>query len=336
VIAHRPINKSNNKLNNQMHIPVLLQEVLDGLAPRPGEFFIDGTLGAGGHTRAIIERITPGGTLLAVDRDPRAVRAFTQTNEAPNTVKVIVEASSYSQLPQLLTKHGLPQADGLLLDLGFSSEQVSGGALAGRGFSFGADEPLLMTYDDETPSVAQLLAELTASDLAAIIREYGEERYADKIAASIITQAREKGIATTGQLVEAIVAAVGTGYEHGRLHPATRTFQALRIYANGELRQLELLLEQLPALVRPGGRVAIISFHSLEDRIVKQYFKAFNLNRVRGGSSVGGRQKGAASAGELPNSTPASAGTKKPITASEDEMARNPRARSAKLRVLQL
>lgn len=319
-----------------MHIPVLLQEVLDGLAPRPGEFFIDGTLGAGGHTRAIIERITPGGTLLAVDRDPRAVRAFTQTNEAPNTVKVIVEASSYSQLPQLLIKHGLPQADGLLLDLGFSSEQVSGGALAGRGFSFGADEPLLMTYDDETPSVAQLLAELTASDLTAIIREYGEERYADKIAASIITQAREKGIATTSQLVAAITAAVPAGYEHGRLHPATRTFQALRIYANGELRQLELLLEQLPALVRPGGRVAIISFHSLEDRIVKQYFKAFNQSRVRGGNSVGGRQKGAASAGELPNSTPASAGTKKPITASEDEMARNPRARSAKLRVLQL
>ena len=317
-----------------MHIPVLLHEVLDGLAPCSGEFHIDGTLGAGGHTRAIVSKITPGGTLLAVDRDPRAVQAFNKSYEPPKTTRVIVEAASYAALPQLLAKHKLPKADGLLLDLGFSSEQISGGELAGRGFSFTADEPLLMTYDDATPSVAQLLAELSAADLASIIREYGEERYADKIAGSIAHHAREHGIATTFQLVRAIKDAVPSGYEQGRLHPATRTFQALRIYANGELRQLETLLEQLPAIVRTGGRVAIISFHSLEDRIVKNYFRDYN--RDRGGRSVGGAAIGGRpQAGELPNSTSA-AGTKKPITATEAEMADNPRSRSAKLRILEL
>ncbi len=318
------------------HIPVLLHEVLEGLNPRPGEFIIDGTLGGGGHAKEIISRINPGGTLLAVDRDPRAVAAFKQSYSAPKTVNVFTEAASYATLPKLLAKHSLPKADGLLLDLGFSSEQVSGGALAGRGFSFAADEPLLMTYDDETPSVAQLLAELSESDLAAIIREYGEERYAGEIAKSILQTAKKDGIATTGQLVSAIRAAVPANYEHGRLNPATRTFQALRIYANGELRQLELLLEELGMIIQKGGRVAIISFHSLEDRIVKQYFKQY---RVRDGGSVGGGSKmSRASAGELPNPIPASkvyTGSKV-ITATEDEVKANPRSRSAKLRIFTL
>jgi 16S rRNA (cytosine1402-N4)-methyltransferase len=200
-----------------------------------------------------------------------------------------------------------------------------------------------MTYDDATPSVAALLADLSAADLASIIRTYGEERYAAPIAQSIADHARRDGIATTGALVAAIKEAVPAGYEQGRLHPATRTFQALRIYANGELQHLETLLQHLPAIVRPGGRVAIISFHSLEDRIVKNYFREYGRsrkeqaieNRVRGGSSVGGgRANDPASAGELPNSTPAAAGIKKPITATEEEMAVNPRSRSAKLRLL--
>lgn len=316
-----------------MHIPVLLHEVLEVLSPQSGEFIIDGTLGGGGHTKEIINRINPGGTLLGVDRDPRAVAAFKQSFSGPETVTVITEAASYAKLPELLTKHGLPKADGLLLDLGFSSEQITGGALAGRGFSFTSDEPLLMTYDDETPSVAQLLAELSEVDLAAIIREYGEERYANEIAKSILQTARKEGIATTGQLVAAIRSAVPANYENGRLSPATRTFQALRIYANSELRQLETVLSELPAIVRSGGRVAIISFHSLEDRIVKQYFKKL---RVRDGGSVGGGQNyDRASAGELPNPIPASrvfTGSKV-ITATEKEMFHNPRARSAKLRV---
>jgi len=324
-----------------MHIPVLLHEVLAALDPQSGEFFIDGTLGGGGHAREIISRLNPGGTLIAVDRDPRAVAVFKESYVAPENVKVIVEAASYAKLPEILAKHDLPKADGLLLDLGFSSEQVVGGALAGRGFSFAADEPLLMTYDDETPSVAQLLAELSEGDLAAIIREYGEERYSAQIAKSILQIAKINGIATTGQLVTAIRAAVPASYEGGRMNPATRTFQALRIYANSELHQLELLLAELPKLVRAGGRVGIISFHSLEDRIVKQHFKQL---RVRDGGSVGGGQKyGRASAGELPNPISAPKTADKPaqeihlgnkvITATEKEMFHNPRSRSAKLRV---
>lgn len=312
------------------HIPVLLHECIAALQPKPGEFHIDGTLGAGGHAREIISRIAPGGIFLGVDRDPRAVGRFSDSTDG---VRVITEAASYALLPEIIARHHLPKVDGLLLDLGFSSEQIAGGALVGRGFSFLADEPLIMTYDDATPSVATLLAELSAQDLESIIREYGEERYSRPIAEAIAEVARTEGIATTGKLVEVIRSAVPSGYEHGRLHPATRTFQALRIYANGELKHLEAVLESLPSIMNAGGRVAIISFHSLEDRIVKQHFKMY---RDRGGSSVGGGQySGRASAGELPNSTPASmAGTKKPIVASESECAANPRSRSAKLRIL--
>lgn len=314
------------------HIPVLLQESIEALHPRPGEFHIDGTYGAGGHTREIAKRIAPGGTLLAVDRDRRALERFRP--EHPDTVRVIAEAGSYADLPAMLAKHQLPKADGLLLDLGFSSEQIAGGALAGRGFSFSADEPLLMTYDDETPSVAQLLAELSEVELASIIREYGEERYAVDIARRITQHARESGIATTGHLVEAIKAAVPASYVHGHLNPATRTFQALRIYANRELQHLERLLESLPQIVRPGGRVAIISFHSLEDRIVKNYFRQYA--RDSGGRSVGTVYTGGqVRAGELPNSTSAP-GSKKPIIPTDAEIAANPRSRSAKLRVLHI
>lgn len=324
------------------HTPVLLQECLELLHPRPGQFHIDGTYGAGGHSRELVRRITPGGTLLAVDRDRRVFDTFPV--EAPDTVRVISEAASYATLPALLQKHKLPKADGLLLDLGFSSEQLAGGALAGRGFSFMSNEPLLMTYDDETPSVAQLLAELTEGDLAAILREYGEERYAAHIAKRITQHARESGIATTGHLVEAVKAAVPHSYAQGHLNPATRTFQALRIYANRELHHLETLLQNLPEIVRPGGRVVIISFHSLEDRIVKNYFRSY---RVRGGSSVEAAHDERATAGELPNSTPASTvggsaskadrvldGEKKPVLPTDEEIASNPRSRSAKLRLL--
>lgn len=313
-----------------MHIPVLLQECLAALNPKPGEFHIDGTLGAGGHAREIMKRLSPGGTFLGVDRDPRSIQAFTAAVEG---VRSITEAASYAALPTLIKKYSLPKADGLLLDLGFSSEQIAGGSLAGRGFSFTADEPLLMTYDDATPSLALQLAELSEENLTSIIREYGEERYASQIAHSISERVQSEGIATTGQLVAAIKAAVPATYEQGRLHPATRTFQALRIYVNQELKQLEEVLAALPEIVNKGGRVAIISFHSLEDRIVKNSFREY---RSRGGGSVEGvRISGNSLAGELPNPTPASmAGIKKPITASEEEIARNPRARSAKLRVL--
>lgn len=321
------------------HIPVLLQECLAVLDPKPGEVFADGTLGAGGHAREIAARITPGGTLLAVDRDPRAVELSSKTFAPDASSRLLLEAASYSEIPALMKKFGIEKLDGLLLDLGFSSEQIIGGTLAGRGFSFMTDEPLLMTYDEKTKSLAALLAELSQDDLATIIEQYGEERFAKQIAKSIIDKTRREGIATTGQLVAAIKEAVPANYEQGRIHPATRTFQALRIYANSELRELETILEALLRIMASGGRVAIISFHSLEDRIVKQHFQAF----ARSGGRSAKYEKFSRMPGEAPNSTTALENsavrqvevlTKKPITSTEKELFKNPRSRSAKLRAL--
>lgn len=330
------------------HIPVLLHECLQLLAPQPGERFADGTLGAGGHAREILARIAPGGTLLAVDRDARAVKQTARVLTPSGDTRLLIETASYADIPTLMKRFGIERLDGLLLDLGFSSEQIIGGTLTGRGFSFMTDEPLLMTYSDETRPLAEVLAELSVEDLKVIIERYGEERYAESIARSIAQMARREGIATTGQLVKAISAAVPAGYEGGRIHPATRTFQALRIYVNQEFAQLENILTALPEIMAHGGRVAVISFHSLEDRIVKQFFTSYTreggkvnkyADRSRGGRSVRDTDFGV-HAGELPNTSSAPGHpraellTKKPITPTEAELLANPRARSAKVRAL--
>ena len=285
-----------------IHIPVLLHEVLGILDLQPGQFVIDGTLGSGGHAREMIKRVAPGGTFLGVDRDINAINSFESSEQ---TVKVQRQHANYSELPQILADLHLPKADGLLLDLGFSSDQLTTGSFAGRGFSFQGDEPLLMTYDDAGTPVRELLKEIDEKQLTEILTELGEERYAKKIALSIKEQVRQRKMETTQDLVRAVATAVPGNYEHGRISPATRTFQALRIYANGELEHLKSLLENLSSVVKPGGRVAIISFHSLEDRIVKQHFKTIENATVL---------------------------TKKPIIASEEEVIANPRSRSAKLR----
>lgn len=298
-----------------IHIPVLLHEVLGILDLKPGQFVIDGTLGSGGHARELIKGVAsdfakaspdrPTGTFLGVDRDAQAISNF---HEATPGVRVITRQANYSSLPEIISELGLPKADGLLLDLGFSSDQLGRSGLpAGRqGFSFQVDEPLLMTYDDSAVPVRDILGRVTEPELAAILSELGEERYAKKIAVSIREQVRRGKMETSQDLVRAVAAAVPGNYEHGRISPATRTFQALRIYANGELEHLKSILEHLDAVVKEGGRVAIISFHSLEDRIVKNYFKTHN--RI----------------------------TKKPIVATEEELAANPRSRSAKLRAITL
>lgn len=266
------------------HEPVLLSEVLNALDPQPGQFIIDGTSGSEGHSAAIRQRIGESGNVLMTD--------WERTGE------------NYADLPNILVKRKLGKADGLLLDLGFSSEQLG----TGKGFSFQSDEPLTMTYHPDTKPVKQLLRELTEQELADIIFQYGEERYSRRIAKAIKEYGRKEKIETTKQLAEVIARAVPRGYERGRIHPATRTFQALRIYANHELENLETILKNIHDVVKPNGRVAIISFHSLEDRIVKNYFRDYA--RV-------GRM-------ELL--------TKKPVQASEGEIRRNPRSRSAKLR----
>lgn len=298
-----------------MHVPVLLHEAVEILGPKPGAFIIDGTVGGGGHARALIKRLEPGGSLLGVDRDAVAVNNLsTLATEFPAMRKVIIRRANYSQLPELLKEIEMPGADGLLLDLGISSDQLDGEekGFAGRGFSFRRDEELDMRFDTTAQPVHEVLQELSAERLADVIKEYGEERYAKEIAVALKSAGTLAPIMTTGRLAQVISSAVPKSYEHGRIHPATRTFQALRIYANGELEHLKKTLETVGHIVKPGGRVAIISFHSLEDRIVKDYFK--QMEKEGRGRVL----------------------TKKPIVASGQELFSNPRSRSAKLRAIEL
>jgi 16S rRNA (cytosine1402-N4)-methyltransferase len=253
--------------------------------------------------------------LLGVDRDAVAVNNLsTLAEESPAMRKVIIRRANYSQLPELLKELDMPGADGLLLDLGISSDQLDGEekGFAGRGFSFRRDEELDMRFDTTAQPVHEALQELSAERLADIIKEYGEERYAKEIAVALKSAGMLAPIMTTGRLAQVISSAVPKSYEHGRIHPATRTFQALRIYANGELEHLKKTLEVVERIVKRGGRVAIISFHSLEDRIVKDYFK--QMEKEARGRVL----------------------TKKPIVASGQELFSNPRSRSAKLRAIEL
>jgi len=230
------------------------------------------------------------------------------TFHVPHSPSVQLVHGNYADLPAILAERQMPKADALLLDLGFSSEQLG----LSRGFSFERDEPLLMTYDGSREPVAVLLRKTPERELVGILRDYGEERYAVRIARAIAMREKQKPILTSRELAETISAAVPGNYERGRIHPATRTFQALRIYANGELENLRRVILELPKIVRAGGRAVIISFHSLEDRIVKTMF----------------RDMAAQGALEII--------TKKPVAASEEEIAANPRSRSAKLRAARL
>ncbi len=289
------------------HVPVLLHEAIAYLAPKPGDFIIDGTVGGGGHAKAIAEKIAPGGMLLGVDWDKEMVKKIT-LNLKPKTCSTIFVHGNYADISEILRKRKLPKANGLLLDLGFSSEQI---ATRGRGFSFMHNEPLLMTYDDSREPVKALLRRIREDELADILFTFGEERYARRIAKEIKAEERRGKIETTGVLVRVIERAVPNRYAHSRLNPATRTFQALRIYANDELGNLERALRSLGEVLASGGRAVIVSFHSLEDRLVKNYFKTFGKEKMN-------------------------ILTKKPIVASRAEIAQNPRSRSAKLRAAEL
>ncbi len=302
-----------------MHEPVLLHEAVRALDPKPGEFIIDGTVDGGGHAEAIIQKIAPGGRFLGVDWDAEMVAARERRAAArrasggvkPARAAAVLEkyaCGNYADLPEILADAGWGKADGLLLDLGVSSDQLAG---SGRGFSFlpeAAGEPLLMTYDDSRRPLAEFLRGMGEAELADIIYRFGGERHSRRIARAIAAREREGAITTSGELAEAVRRALPRNYERGRIDPATRTFQALRIYANGELENLDRALGALAGILRPGGRAAIISFHSLEDRAVKQAFlrmeKEGTLSRT----------------------------AKKPVAPSREEVARNPRSRSAKLR----
>ncbi|MEK7554995.1 MAG: 16S rRNA (cytosine(1402)-N(4))-methyltransferase RsmH [Patescibacteria group bacterium] len=291
------------------HIPVLLHEVVNVLDPKTGECFVDGTLGGGGYAAEILNRFGGSGKFLGIDWDSRMLRDAQEriSGIAGPGVELALEVGNYADLLDILGEKGFGRADGIVLDLGFSSDHVG---VSGRGFSFMRDEPLLMTYSDDATPVKELIRGMDESELRGIIRAFGEERYAGRIARAIKERLRRGKIEMSGELTEIIVKALPRQYERGRIHPATRTFQALRIFANRELENLEQFIETLPEIVAPGGRVAIVSFHSLEDRIVKHGFRGIVSEGL------------------------ATLITKKPITPTLSEIAENPRARSAKLRAI--
>lgn len=287
------------------HTPVLLETILENANPLPGEFVIDGTVNGGGHAEKLIERIGPSGKFLGVDLDEDML---SETRKKLSGKNIFLKQGNYANLPEILEKGKLGKADVLLLDLGFSSNQLE----AGRGFAFSKEEnePLLMTYDKNAEPLLDILRDLKVPELEKIIREYGGERMAGRVAKAIkVNLSRIKG---SKDLAEVITKALPNFYERGRISPATRTFQALRIYVNKELENLKTVLIELPNILKPGGRVAIISFHSLEDKIVKDFFRE---ERRKGILEVL---------------------TKKPIVATREESMKNPRSRSAKLRIAKL
>jgi 16S rRNA (cytosine1402-N4)-methyltransferase len=283
------------------HVPVMLDEVLTWLAPRPGRRFVDGTFGGGGHTSALAEKVGPTGQVIALDRDPAAVRAG-QESLAGLPVRLV--QANYRELAAVLATLGVGPVDGILLDLGLSSDQL---ADRQRGFSFDADGPLDLRFDPADGEPASVLVNrLREQSLADLIYEFGEERHSRRIARRIVEYRQKQPIETATQLADIVRRAVPRSSDSRRIDPATRTFQALRIAVNDELGALDEALGGLPDCLVPGGRLAVISFHSLEDRRVKEAFR---------------------------NDPRYERLTKKPLRASDQEAAKNPRSRSAKLRV---
>ena len=285
-----------------MHVPVLLDEVLGLLTPARGGIFVDCTVGLGGHTRALL---THGAAqVLGIDRDgaalERAREALAEFGE-----RVTLVHADYRELDAILTARGIETVNGILADLGVSSMQLDA---EGRGFSFRRDEPLDMRMDtSQGETAAEMLASVEEGELADVIYQLGEERHSRRIARALVRAREERPLTTTGQVAEVVRRASRTKRYH-RIDPATRTFQALRIWVNRELEGLDAFLEVAAARLAPAGRLAVISFHSLEDRVVKHTFRRLETVRVL---------------------------TKRPITADEHEVARNPRARSAKVRAVE-
>jgi len=286
-----------------MHISVLGSEVITYLKPVSGGIYVDGTLGLGGHAQQILEASSPAGRLIGLEWDGQAL-ALARERLAPFGDRVLAVRSNYADLCSVLQAEGVEQVNGLLLDLGVSSLQLD---VAERGFSFQADAPLDMRMDTRlSTTAAQLVAKLSGEELADIFYNYGEERQSRRIAAHIV-QAREKGrVDTTAKLAALVASAIPRKYHPKKKHVATRVFQALRIAVNREFDNLVRVLDEAPSVLVAGARVCVITFHSIEDRIVKQIFSANSGYRIVTG---------------------------KPVSPSENEVSANPRARSAKLRV---
>ena len=299
------------------HRPVLFEETIDALNIRPDGIYLDGTLGGGGHSEAILQRLTTG-TLLSIDQDPDAIRAAGERLKSYDCS--IIVRGNFSEMKGLAAAHGITELDGVLLDIGVSSYQLD---TPERGFSYHHDAPLDMRMSREGPTAADFVNGLSKEELARIIFQYGEDRSAHRIADGICRAREEQRIETTGQLAEVIKGSVPAAVRRSEGHPARKTFQALRIAVNGELDRLREGLEAGFSLLKPGGRLAVITFHSLEDRIVKQQMNDWCQGCICPKDfpvCVCGR-------------TPQGALLfKRGLTPSEAELTENPRARSARLR----
>ena len=304
-----------------MHVSVLLNEAVDLLVTNPAGIYIDGTLGRGGHAKEILKRLSPEGRLIGIDRDEEALKE-TETILGEFGKQAVRIHGNFADMKNLCEQIGVTEVDGILLDLGVSSPQLD---VAERGFSFSKDGPLDMRMDcTQGISAADLVNDSDETTLTDIIRRFGEDRDARRIARAIV-QERQKGrIERTLDLAKIVEKAKGG--RRGPTHPATQTFQALRMAVNSELESLERGLEDGLSMLRPGGRMAVITFHSLEDRPAKEIFKRHTIKR----ESL--QQGGERLVYENPPVRPV---TRKPLTASEQELKENPRARSAKLRVVE-
>lgn len=302
------------------HISVLLNESIDGLAIQEGDVFVDCTLGDGGHSLEVFKRFGDKVTIVGIDRDQDAIdrvhakftelSAHTVAGALTEKNRIVLEQGNFRYVDEILRSTGLQKADKFLFDIGLNSRQL---AESGRGFSFQKDEPLVMTFESGKTGLnaKDVLNDWAEESLSQIIFGFGEERHARRIARGIVEARERKPIETTAQLVEIIRKSTPAFYHFGKIHPATRTFQAIRIAVNDELGALTDGLKKAWSILAPKGRIAVISFHSLEDRIVKNYFN------------------------ELKKSGEGLVHTKRPLIASDQEMQANPRSRSAKLRIIE-
>lgn len=288
-----------------MHTPVLKEEVLKYLDPKPNQNFVDCTTGAGGHTFAILEKTAPHGKILAIDWDEEAAQRLAEIVKDKKLQKrIIIENENFADLLDIVMQNKFRPIHGILLDLGFSSDHLED---TKRGFSFQKNGPLDMRYSTKNPLTAEKIVNYhSKNQLENILKEYGEEQFAKEIAQEIVTARAQKPIQKVFQLVEIIEKATPKSYHRKKLHPATKTFQALRIAVNDELGNISTVLKSASEILPPSGKLAVLSFHSLEDRIVKKFFQ---------------------------NNSTMTQQTKKPIRASSQEIRSNPRARSVKLRV---
>ena len=308
---------------NFRHTSVLLEPSIEQLQIRPNGIYVDGTLGGGGHSYHIAERLTEDGRLIGIDRDEDAICAASKRLE-PFTDRVTIVKNNYGNIREVLDRLEISQVDGILLDLGVSSYQLD---TAERGFSYMADAPLDMRMDREESRTAwDIVNTYSEQELFRVIRDYGEDRFAKNIAKHIVKQREEKPVETTGELVKIIQGAIPMKVQKTGGHPAKRTFQAIRIELNRELTVIDEVIDTMIDVLKPGGRLCIITFHSLEDRIVKSRFRTAENPCICPREfpvCVCGRK----SRGHVV--------TRKPILPSETEMEENPRARSAKLRVFE-